>query len=146
MRVLAVACLLAVTACSRRLEPGPLSREIDLRQYLPDSLRSVTTPTDSTFEKDVQVGPDGAHVRFTWNRFQRGSGRYLGTVGVRLLDSVRYDSVGVGPPSDLKNSGTKQQIVASATLSLAWSKRVFLWHKSGTTRFEFDAAGRTRVE
>ena len=137
---LALATVLA--ACTGQLELGPIGQPLDLRQYLPDSLRTPTaTTTDSIFRQEIRVGPDTARVELTWTTFQHGSGRYLSEISARLLAPVRYDGLTLGNVSELRNAGTKFQIVESATVQVGWSKRSIFGRKAGATGFSFNAGG-----
>lgn len=130
-----------LTACSGELQPSPIGKELDLKQYLPDTLRSVATQVDSTFHQEMPVGPDSARVEMTWTSFPHGPGRFLAGVSARLVSPVRYDSLSLGNVSDLKNSGSKENAVAAAKVQVAWYKRTLLFHRSGVMNFSFDAAG-----
>ncbi len=146
MRVWIVASVVVVGACSGRTEAGPLGRPLELRQYLPDSLRSaVGSGTDSTFQQEIPVGPDSARVDLVWKAFQHGSGRYLSSVSGRLAAPAPYDSVILGNISGLKNAGTKSDPIESAKVQVAWFKRGPFGHKAGLMNFEFDAAGRRTI-
>ncbi|HSQ31278.1 MAG TPA: hypothetical protein VLN49_15565, partial [Gemmatimonadaceae bacterium] len=100
---------------------------------------------DSTFQQEVAVGPNKARVELTWITFRHGSGRYLASVSARLVDPVRYDSLVIGPVSELRNVGTKFDPSESAKLSVDWFKKTFFVHRSGVTPFQFDAQGRRTV-
>ena len=146
MRGWVLALAIVVTACSGRTEAGPIGRPLDMRQYLPDSLRSaVASGTDSTFRQEIRVGPDSARVEMSWTAFQHGSGRYLATVSARLVTPVQYDSLVLGNISDLKNSGTKSGPIESAKAQVAWFKRGIFGRKAGVMNFGFDAAGRRTI-
>ncbi|HSQ31274.1 MAG TPA: hypothetical protein VLN49_15545 [Gemmatimonadaceae bacterium] len=141
MRLWLIALAAGLAACSGELQPAPIGKELDLRQYLPDTLRTPATPPDSTFHQEMPVGPDSARVEMTWTSFPRGSGQFLGSVSARLVSPVKYDSLNLGHISDLKNSGSKERPVASARVQVAWFKRTFLFHRSGVMNFSFDAGG-----
>ena len=146
MRGWILAFAVVVTACSGRREAGPIGRPLDMRQYLPDSLRSVVASgTDSTFRQEIPVGPDSARVEMTWTAFQHGSGRYLSTISARLVAPVQYDSLVLGNISELKNSGTKSEPFESAKAQVAWFKRGIFGRKAGVMNFGFDAAGRRTI-
>lgn len=137
---LALAAVLA--ACTGRTEAGPIGQPLELRQYLPDSLRSPTATTaDSIFRQEIRVGPDTARVELTWKTFQHGSGRYLSEISARLVAPVRYNGLTLGNVSELRNSGTKFQSVESATVQIGWSKRSISGRKTGATAFSFNAGG-----
>ena len=130
-----------LVGCSGELQPSPIGRELDLRQYLPDTLRSRATAVDSTFRQEMPVGPDSARVEMVWTTFQRDSGRFLSGVSARLVTPVRYDSLTLGNISELKNAGSKTRPVASAKVQVGWFKRTLLMHRSGVMNFSFDAGG-----
>lgn len=138
---LAAVLMAVLTACSGELQPSPIGKELDLKQYLPDTLRSVATQVDSTFHQEMPVGPDSARVEMTWTSFPHGPGRFLAGVSARLVSPVHYDSLSLGNVSDLKNSGSKENAVAAAKVQVAWYKRTLLFHRSGVMNFSFDAAG-----
>jgi hypothetical protein len=133
----------ALAACSGRMEPGPIGQPLDLRQYLPDSLR-LGTPgvVDSTYRHQISVGPDSARVELSWTAFQHGSGRYLATIAARLLAEARYDSLKLVDPSDLQNSGSKWEADESAKVRVVWFKKGPLGVKSGAVKFWFSATGK----
>lgn len=134
----------ALAACSGRMEPGPIGQPLDLRQYLPDSLRaSPPGSVDSTYRQQISLGPDSARVELAWTAFQHGSGRYLATVGARLLTQARYDSLKLVDPSDLQNSGSKWVADESAKVRVVWFKKGPLGVKSGAVRFWFSATGKS---
>ncbi len=145
MRIAIVVLAAGLAACSSNMPAGAVGQQVDLRQYLPDSLRSAPAAAESTFRQEVTVGPNHARVELTWTMFRRGSGRYLSSVAARLVSPVRYDSLTIEPVSRLKNVGTKFEPSESALLALGWSKRVFFVRRSGQTPFEFDALGRRTV-
>ena len=108
MRRGALVTILAVTACSGSTNAGPIGAALDLRQYLPDSLRASASGTvDSTFRQVIRVGPDSAQVEVTWSAFQNGPGRYLASLSARLLAAAPYDSLSVRDLDELKNAGSK---------------------------------------
>jgi hypothetical protein len=132
----------AVAACSGRTEAGPIGQPLELRQYLPDSLRStVASAADSTFRQEIPVGPDSARVEIVWNAFQHGAGRYLTSVSARLIAPAQYDSLRFGNISDLKNTGTKSGPIEGAKAQVAWFKRGTVGPRSGVMNVSFDAAG-----
>ena len=145
MRYLMIAAFAGLAACSGHMKPGPLGQQVDLRQYLPDTLRAAAASPESTFRQEVAVGPNRARVELTWTTFRHGSGRYLASVSARLLGPVRYDSLSIGPVSELKNVGTKFDPSESAKMSVDWFKKTFFVHRSGVTPFAFDAQGRRTV-
>ena len=135
-----------LTACSGRMEPGPIGQPLDLRQYLPDSLRTNSPAgADSTYQQQISLGPDSARVELAWTAFQHGSGRYLGTIAARLLAMAPYDSLKLVDPSDLRNSGSKFVPDESATIRIIWVKKGPLGMKRGATKFWFSASGKSLV-
>ena len=136
-----IALAAGLAACSGELQSAPIGKELDLRQYLPDTLRSAGTKVDSTYRQEMPVGPDSARVEMTWTTFPRDSGRFLSGVSARLVTPVKYDSLTLGNISDLKNAGTKTRPVASAKVQVGWFKRTFFIHRSGLMNFSFDASG-----
>lgn len=138
---LAASLMAGLAGCSGELQPNAIGKELDVRQYLPDTLRSPATPVDSTFHQEMPVGPDSARVEMTWTSFPRGPGRFLAGVSARLVSPVHYDSLSVGNISDLKNSGSKEKPVAAAKVQVAWFKHTLVFHRSGVMNFSFDAAG-----
>jgi len=142
MRRWTLALTVAVAACSGRTEAGAIGQTLDLRQYLPDSLRSIApSASDSTYRQQFAVGPDSARVEIMWKAFARNSGRYLSAVSAKLLAPAQYDSVRYGNISGLRNSGTKTSPIESASLQVAWFKHTMLWHQAGVMNFSFDGAG-----
>jgi hypothetical protein len=141
------AALLGLTllACSGRTEAGPVGQSIDLRRFLPDSLRT-STGGDSTFRKEMPVGPEGAPVEMVWTTFQRDSGRYLASVAAQLQAPAPYDSLTMGEVSNLRNVGTKFVPVEGAKVRVSWFGRRLFRHIQGSTTFGFDAAGRHTIE
>lgn len=134
----------ALAACTGRTDAGPIGHPIELRRYLPDSLRSTTVAMpDSIFRRVIQVGPDSARVELVWTAFQHGSGRYLSGISARLMGPTTYDSLTLGSISRLRNAGSKFQMVESATVQVGWFRRSIAGLKDGATDFEFDAAGRS---
>src|SRR6478672_7216831 len=117
-RTAALLCL-ALLACSGRTEAGPIGQPIDLRRYLPDSLRT-STGHDSTFRQEVPIGPESAPVEMVWTTFQRDSGRYLAGVTAQLRAPAPYDSITVGNVSSLRNVGTKFVPVEGAKVRVSW--------------------------
>ncbi len=131
-----------VSACAGTTPAGPIGQPMELRQYLPDSLRASTASGgDSTFHRQIRVGPDSALVELTWTAFQHGTGRYLGTIAGRLLANARYDSLTLRDVTELKNSGSRWVPVESAKIRVAWFKKRLFGRKSGATTFWFTAAG-----
>lgn len=143
MRKWMVALTAAFVGCSSgRTEAGAIGQALDLRQYLPDTLRATTAPAaDSTFKQEIPVGPDSARVEMVWTTYQHGSGRFLSTISARLIAPVQYDSLRLGNLSNLKNSGTKFRPVESTSAQVLWFKRTMFGRKSGVMNFGFDAAG-----
>lgn len=138
MMVLAV----VVSACAGTTPAGPIGQPMELRLYLPDSLRvNTAAAADSTFHRQIRVGPDSALVELTWTAFQHGTGRYLGTIAGRLLASAPYDSLTLRDVTELKNSGSRWVPVESAKIRVAWFKKRLFGRKSGATTFWFTAAG-----
>lgn len=134
----------ALVGCSGRTEAGPIGQALELRQYLPDSLRS-TSPTsagDSTFRQQIPVGPDSARVEMVWTSFQHDSSRLLSSVSARLIAPVQYDSLTLGNISQLHNDGTKTRAIESANAQIGWFKRGVFGHKAGVMNFGFNAMGR----
>jgi hypothetical protein len=132
-------------ACSGQLPPGPAGKPMELRQYLPDSLRTGPVTPDSTFKHEIVVGPDSARVELTWTTFKHGTGLFLSNVSARLVQPVRYDSLTLYDVSELKNIGSKVQTIESAKVRVAWYKTRFFSHSSGVTPFDFGANGRRVV-
>ena len=131
-----------LAACTGQTKAGPIGQPLELRQYLPDSLRSPTaTIADSIFRQEIRVGPDTARVELTWTAFQHGPGRYLSEVSARLVAPVSYSGLTLGNVSQLRNSGTKFQSVESATVQVGWSKRSLFGRKTGAMAFSVDAGG-----
>src|SRR5881394_2800371 len=86
-----VLLLLVLSACSSHTPAGPIGAPMDLRPYLPDSLRSAAPSAgDSTFRQVIRVGPDSAQVEVTWAAFHAGAGRYLSSFSGRLLSPAPY--------------------------------------------------------
>ncbi|HEX8946345.1 MAG TPA: hypothetical protein VF785_24620 [Gemmatimonadaceae bacterium] len=142
MRRLMIALGAALAACSSQMTPGRVGQTVDLRQYLPDTLRLSVQPADSTFRQEIPVGPNSAKVELTWTTFHHGSGRYLATISARLLEPTKYDSLNLGAVSALANVGSKFEPTESAQIGVAWFKKTLFVHQSGLTPFEFDAQGR----
>jgi hypothetical protein len=146
MPKLVVALAAALVGCSGRTEAGGIGRTLELRQYLPDSLRATTAPAaDSTFKQEIPVGPDSARVEMVWTTYQHGSGRFLSTVSARLVAPAPYDSLRFGNISSLRNSGTKSGPIESTSAQVVWFKRTILGRKAGVMNFGFDAAGRRMI-
>jgi hypothetical protein len=142
MRFWNVVLAVGLVGCSGHATAGDVGEPLDLRQFLPDSLRTATAGAhDSTFRQELRVGPASARVEVRWTSFQHGAGRYLGPITARLTESVPYDSLRLGHPSNLRNSGTKMAPVASARVQVEWFKTTYLRHRSGSTSFDFDASG-----
>jgi len=144
MRSLTLLLALAVIACSGKKSPGPISKPIDLRQYLPDSLKAGLVP-DSAFRHQLRVGPDSALVEVTWTLLRNGPSRLLGEVSARLVEPVKYDSITIGDIGNLKNVGTKTEPVESADMKIRWFKTWFTRRRTGAADFEFDAKGRRMI-
>ena len=136
---------LTLTACSGRTDAGPIGQPIDLRRYLPDSLRT-STGRDSTFRQEVPIGPEGAPVEMSWTTFQRDAGRYLATVAAQLRAPAPYDSIKVGEVSDLRNVGSKFVPIEGGKVRVRWFGRRLFRRVQGSTTFGFDAAGRHTIE
>jgi hypothetical protein len=135
-----------LAACSGRTGAGPIGEPLELRQFLPDSLRSATaSPADSTFHQEMPVGPDSARVEMTWTAFHHGSGRYLASVSARLVAPVRYERLILENISDLKNAGTKSGPIESAKVQIGWFSRGIFGRKSGVMNFGFGADGRRMI-
>jgi hypothetical protein len=64
----------ALAACSGKMPPGPTGRPMELRKYLPDSLKTAPFPPDSSYRQEIVVGPDSARVELTWTTFRHGTG------------------------------------------------------------------------
>jgi hypothetical protein len=142
MRKWMVALAAALVGCSGRTEAGAIGQALELRQYLPDSLRATTAPAaDSTFKQEIPVGPDSARVEMVWTAYQHGSGRFLSTVSARLVAPAPYDSLRFGNISNLRNSGTKSGPIESTSGQVVWFKRTIFGRKAGVMHFGFDAAG-----
>lgn len=146
MRPHTALAFLALAACSGRTEPGPIGAPLELRQYLPDSLRTATSTTvDSTYRRLIRVGPDSARVELSWTAYEHGSGRFLGTIAGRLLDRAPYDSLALRDLSNLKNEGSKLVQVEGARMRVAWFKKGIFGHRTGAVNFWFNAGGRSIV-
>jgi len=145
MRQWTIALAAALAACSSQTKPGTIGQSFDLRQYLPDTLRSTVQPAESTFRQEIPVGPNSAKVELTWTTFRHGSGRYLATISARLLEATPYDSLTLGAVSELANVGSKFEPTESAKIGVGWFKKTLFVHRSGLTPFEFDAQGRRTV-
>jgi len=142
MRKPALAGLAFLAACYGSTPAGPIGQELDLRAYLPDSLRSLaSTQADTTFRRQIKVGPDSVPVEISWTSFHHGPGRFLGVVNGKLLRPARYDSLRFGNPSNLGNDGTKDTINATATVQVDWFRRVLLFNRHGSASFRFNARG-----
>ena len=135
----------ALAACRGQTQPGPIGKPLELRQYLPDSLRSATSSADSTFRQEIPVGPDSARVELVWNTFQHDSGRFLAELSARLVAPVRYDSLTLGNISGLQNVGTKTRPIESANVQVGWFRRAGLGHESGVMNFGFGGDGRRMI-
>lgn len=146
MRSRTVALLgLTLLACSGRTDAGPIGQPIDLRRYLPDSLRTGTG-ADSTFRQKVPIGPEKAPVEMVWTTFQRDSGRYLATVAAQLPAPAPYDSIKVGEVSSLQNVGSKFVPIEGGKVRVRWFGRRLFRRVQGSTTFGFDASGRHTIE
>jgi hypothetical protein len=141
----AMALGLAITACTGSASPGPIGTPVDVRRFLPDSLRSETAP-GSVYHQRITVGPDSVPVELSWTTFQHGPGRYLATVSGRLPAAAPYDSITLGAISDLQNVGSKFEEIESSRIQVRWFKSAFMRHSSGAAGFTFDALGRGRVD
>jgi len=141
MRSLMLSLALGLMACSGSKSPGPIGRPLDLRQYLPDSLKTGVVP-DSAFRHQLRVGPDSALVEVTWTPLRNGPSRLLGEVSARLVEPVKYDSLTIGDIANLKNVGTKTDPVESASMKIRWFKTWLTRPRTGVADFEFDAKGR----
>jgi hypothetical protein len=134
---------IAMLAGCNRMDPGPIGKPLDLRQYLPDSLRSASARgDDSTFRHQIVLGPGNARIEMTWMSFRHGAGRYLSTVSARLGARASYDSITIGEPSELRNVGSKFRPIESATVRIGWFRRTVLGQRAGVTNFQFGADGR----
>lgn len=146
MRRWMLASAVLLTACSGQLQPGPLGQAVDMREYLPDSLRAQTdVKPDSTFRAQIVVGPDSAHVEIEWATFRLTTGRYFASISARLTATAKLDSLRLGNVSELINMGSKTDPLESAKIQVLWFKHVLWRHRSGATNFGFDAAGRRTV-
>ena len=141
MRKWTVVLAAGLAACSGKMPPGPIGKALDLRQYLPDTLRTSPARPDTTYRAEIIVGPDSAHVELTWTVFRHGPGRFLESVSARLVQPVHYDSITVGQVSELKNVASKFEPVESAKIEVNWYKKRFFVHRAGVTPFRFDANG-----
>ena len=143
MRSLLVSLAFALTACSGTRSPGPLGQPLDLKEYLPEALK--TGVPDTAFHHRLKVGPDSALIEVTWTPFVNGRNRLLGEVRAQLLEPVKYDSITIGEIGSLQNFGTKSEAVESAGMKIRWFKTWWRRRSSGFTDFEFDAKGRRMV-
>ena len=134
-----------LAACSGQMTPGPVGKAVDLREYLPDTLRTPEVPPDTTYRAEIVVGPDSAHVELAWAAFRRGPSRLLANVSARLIKPVRYDSITLGRVSELINVASKFEPVESARIEVGWYKKKLFVHRSGVTPFRFDANGRRTI-
>jgi hypothetical protein len=142
MRISALSLIAMLAGCSR-MDSGPIGPPLNLRQYLPDSLRSATVPAgDSTFRQQILLGPGNARVEVTWTAFRHGDGRYLSTVSASLIARASYDSITLGALSDLRNVGSKFQPIESATVKIGWFRKALLGQRAAVTDFQFGADGR----
>jgi len=138
--------LMATIACSGKTDAGPIGAPIDMRPFLPESLRTVTAGLpDSAFTHVVKLGSDSAQVEATWKSVRHGPGRYLTEVHARLLSAAPYDSLSIGPVAELHNVGTKSEPVEAGTVRLNWFKESAADQKRGSINLEFDAVGRRLV-
>ena len=134
--------VLLVTACSGQLSPGPVGQPLDLKQYLPDTLRAESAAIpDSTFSQEFTVGPDSARVELHWATFRHTTGRYVSSISGQLKSPVNYDSFRLANVSSLKAVGTKSEPVEAGTIQVLWFKHKLSLHSSGAINFGFDAAG-----
>ena len=139
--------LVALCGCSSQMRPGPIGKQLDLRLYLPDSLRQITAnASDSAFHVQIPVGPDKAPVELSWTAATHTGGRYLTTLDARLVNAAPYDSLTISDLSDLQNLGSRSMPVESATLHILWFKRTWHGRQHGATSFGFDANGRRTIE
>jgi hypothetical protein len=135
--------LLVLAACSKSVPAGPMGEPIELRQYLPESLRlRATEAADSSFRQLVAVGPDSAAVEVVWSSFAHDSGRYLATISARLVRPAPYDSLRLGAVVNLTNVGSRWKPIESGTTQILWYKGRSIFHRRGVIDFGFDAAGR----
>jgi hypothetical protein len=133
-------------ACSGELQPGPIGQPLEMRQYLPDSLRSeAAAKPDSTFRQTIPVGPDSARVEIEWATFRHATGRYVSSVSARLTKSTKLDSLRLGNVSALKNSGTKTDPIESGNVQVLWYMHRITGRQSGAMNFGFDAVGRRTI-
>ena len=115
----------AATGCGGEVKPGPIGELIDLRAFLPDSLRTTSssgrlvTPHHDT----VMVGPDSVSVEIEWRSFEAGGGKYLLSAGARLLAPVKYDSMAFEKSGDPNNAGTHAVPIEAASFLVHWFKR-----------------------
>ena len=134
--------LVFVAACHGRTPAGQIGEPLDLRAFLPDTLKQlVSSESDTSFSRRIKVGPDSVPVQITWTSFRHGPGRYLGTVSGKLMEPAPYDSMRVGSPSNLANDGTKDTVNATATIQVDWFKRFLMLNRRGTVAFRFNARG-----
>jgi len=125
---------------------GPIGPPVDLRKFLPDSLRASTAPgSDTTFHQQMRVGPDSAPVELTWTAYQHGSGHYLATISGRLLADAQYDSLALQDVSDLENRGSKSVVDEAARIRVAWWKKSGVGTTTGMKSFWFTASGKSLV-
>lgn len=134
---------IALTACSGRTPAGSIGHAPDLREYLPDSLRTIrSAATDTAFHVGVKVGPDSAPITVSWTTGQRGAGRYLVSVSAQLESPVNYDSLRFGEVRELQNLGSRGAPIEAATVEIAWFRRRLFWAQSGLVNVGIDALGR----
>ena len=145
MRQLTLVLAATLAACSGQMQPGAIGETVDLRQYLPDTLRAAGFSPETTFQHVIAVGPDSARVELRWTTFRHGSGRYLANGSARLLAPVPYDSLLLAPVTELDNVGSKFEPSESAKMGVAWFKKTLLVHRAGLTPFAFDAQGRRTI-
>lgn len=135
----------ALAGCSSQMKPGAIGEALDMRQYLPDTLRTAAFSPETTFRQVIVVGPDSARVELAWTTFRHGAGRYLANVSARLLAPVPYDSLALVPVSELENVGSKFEPSESAKIGVSWFKKTLLIHHAGETPFVFDAQGHRTI-
>jgi hypothetical protein len=145
MRSLTLSLAFVLLGCSGKKSAGPIGQPLDLRVYLPDSLKAGGV-ADSAFRHQMKVGPDSALVEVTWTPLRHGSSRVLSEVRARLLEPVKYDSITIGEIGNLQNVGTKTDPVESAGMKIRWFKTWLTRPRTGVADFEFDARGRRMVK
>ena len=147
MRRVSMAAVFALfAACTGQAPAGAIGQPIDLKPYLPDSLRAPSAATpDSTYRQLIPVGPDSAQVEMAWSTFKHTTGRYVSSISAELKAPAKYDSLLLANVSSLKNSGTKEAPVEAGNVQVLWFRHTLLWHRSGAMNFGFDAAGRRTI-